>query len=44
MVEHLKNISPTFAQMPDRTTNVEFTTVNPNIANTMLYAAFLSVI
>jgi hypothetical protein len=36
MVGHLKNISPTFAQMPNRITNVEFTTVSPTIANTML--------
>ena len=40
MVGHLKNVSPTFAQMPNRITNVEFTTVNPTIANTMLYAVF----
>jgi len=38
MVGHLKNVSPTFAQMPDRSTNVEFTTVSPTIANTMLAA------
>jgi hypothetical protein len=25
----LKNVSPTFAQMPNRITNVEFTTVSP---------------
>jgi hypothetical protein len=37
MVGHLKNVSPTFAQMPNRITNVEFTTVSPTIANTMLY-------
>jgi hypothetical protein len=36
MVGHLKNVSPTFAQMPDRITYVEFTTVSPTIANTML--------
>jgi hypothetical protein len=36
MVGHLKNVSPTFAQMPDRSTNVEFTTVCPTIANMML--------
>ena len=36
MVGHLKNVSPTFAQMPNRITNVEFTTVSPTIANTML--------
>jgi hypothetical protein len=36
MVGHLKNVSPTFAQMRDRITNVEFTTVSPTIANTML--------
>jgi hypothetical protein len=39
MVGHLKNVSPTFAQMPNRITNVEFTTVSPTIANTMLVAA-----
>jgi len=36
MVGHLKNVSPTFAQMLNRITNVEFTTVSPTIANTML--------
>jgi len=36
MVGHLENVSPTFAQTPDRNTNVEFTTVSPTIANTML--------
>ena len=36
MVGHLKNVSPTFAQMPVRITNVELTTVSPTIANTML--------
>lgn len=39
MVGHLKNFSPIFAQMPDRITNVDFTTVSPTIANTMLVAA-----
>jgi hypothetical protein len=42
MVGYLKNVSPTFAQMPNRITNVEFTTVSPTIANTMLSAALLS--
>ena len=42
MVGHLKTVSPTFAQMPNRITNVEFTTVSPTIANTMLSAALLS--
>jgi len=43
MVGHLENVSPTFAQMPNRSTNVEFTTVSPTIANTMLAVrAFLS--
>jgi hypothetical protein len=36
MVGHLKNVSQTFAQMPNRITNVEFITVSPAIANTML--------
>jgi hypothetical protein len=36
MVGHLKNVSPTFAQMVNRITNVELTTVSPTIANTML--------
>jgi hypothetical protein len=35
MVRHLKNVCPIFAQMPNRITNVEFTTVSPTIANTM---------
>ena len=38
MVGHLKNVSPTFVQMPNSITNVEFTTVSPTIANTMLAA------
>jgi hypothetical protein len=33
MVGHLKIVSPKFAQMPNRITNVEFTTVSPTIAN-----------
>jgi len=41
MVGHLRNISPTFAQMLDRITNVEFTTVSPTIANTMLAVVFI---
>ena len=41
MVGHLKNVSPIFAQMPNRITNVEFTTVSPTIANTMLYAVLI---
>jgi hypothetical protein len=36
MVGHLKNVSPTFVQMYNRITNVEFTAVSPTIANTML--------
>jgi hypothetical protein len=36
MVGHLKNVSPTFAQMPNSSTNVEFIPVSPTIANTML--------
>lgn len=43
MVGHSENVSPTFVQIPDIITNVEFTTVSPTIANTMLYAAFLIV-
>ena len=38
MVGHLKNVIPTFVQMPNRSTNVEFTTVSPTIAYTMLVA------
>ena len=37
---HLKNVCPTFAKMPNRITTVEFTTVCPTIANTMLAAVF----
>ena len=49
MVGHLKNVSSIFAQMPNRITNVEFTTVSPTIANTMLatvhfFVSFFSVI
>jgi hypothetical protein len=40
MVGHLKNVSPTFVQMPNRITNVEFSTISPTIANTMLRAGF----
>jgi len=36
MVGHLKNVSLTFAQMLNRIINVEFATVSPTIANTML--------
>lgn len=38
---HLKNVSLIFAQMPDRSTNVEFTTVSPTIANAMLPVFFI---
>jgi len=41
MVGHLKNVSPTFAQMPNGIANVEFATISPTIANTMLAAAFI---
>jgi hypothetical protein len=40
MVGHLKNVSPIFAQMPSRITNVDFITVSPTIANTMLAVRF----
>jgi hypothetical protein len=43
MVGHLKNVSLTFVQMPYRNTNVEFTTVSPTIANTMLPAGIFYV-
>jgi hypothetical protein len=36
MVGHLKKVRPTFAQKPNRITNVEFTTVCPTIAKPML--------
>jgi hypothetical protein len=36
MVGHLKTVSPTFAQKPNRIANVEFTTVCPTIAKPML--------
>jgi hypothetical protein len=39
MEGHFKNVSPTFAQMPIRDTNVEITTGNPTIAKAMLAAA-----
>ena len=42
MVGHLENVIPKFTQMPDRITNVEFTTVSPTIANTMLPAGIYS--
>jgi hypothetical protein len=43
MVGHLKSVSPTFAQMFNSSTNAEFITVSPTIANTMLVAVFLFV-
>lgn len=43
MVGYLKNVSPNFAQKPNRITNVEFTTVCPTFANTMLAVVFISV-
>jgi hypothetical protein len=42
MVVHLKKISPTFAQMPNKSTNIEFTTVCPTIANPMLAVVLLA--
>jgi hypothetical protein len=42
MVEHLKNVSPTFAKKPNSSTNVEFTTVCPTIAKPMLPAGVFS--
>jgi hypothetical protein len=39
---YLKNVSATFAQMPNRITSVEFTTVSPTIANRMMGAVFFS--
>ncbi len=39
---HLKNVSPTFAQIPYRITNVEFTTARHTIANKMLAVHCLS--
>lgn len=41
MVGHFENVSPTFAQKPNSSTNVEFTNVCPAIANTMLVAVSL---
>jgi hypothetical protein len=42
VVGHLKKLSRTFAQMPNRSTNVEFTTVCPTIAKPMLAVVFLA--
>lgn len=42
MVGNLKNVSLTIPQMPNRITNVEFTTVSPTIANTMLCSVISS--
>jgi hypothetical protein len=44
MVGHLKNVRPTFAQKPNRITNVEFTTVSPTIAKPILCLHFLKFI
>jgi hypothetical protein len=41
MVVHLKNFSSTFAQIPNRIADVEFITVSPTIANTMLAVVIL---
>jgi hypothetical protein len=41
MVGHLKNVSPAFAQMPNRITNVEFTTVSATFAGKMLPSVFI---
>jgi hypothetical protein len=41
MVGHLKNLNPTFAQIPNRIKNAEFTTVSPTVANTMLVTVFI---
>jgi hypothetical protein len=40
MLGHLKDVRPTFVQMHNRITNVEFSTISPDIANTMLRAGF----
>jgi predicted amino acid-binding ACT domain protein len=37
----LENLTPTFAQMPNRITNIEFTTVSPTSAKTMLLTVLL---
>jgi hypothetical protein len=42
MVGHLKNVSPTFAQKPNRITNVAYT-VSPTIAKPMLAVRCFSV-
>jgi hypothetical protein len=44
MVGHLKNVSPTFAQKPNSSTNVEFTTVCPTIAKPMLVAVLFFIV
>ena len=41
MVGHFKKVSQTFAEMPNRITNVAFRTVCPTIANTMLAVVLL---
>jgi len=40
-VGHLKNVNPTLAQVPNRITNIEFTTVSSTIANMLLAAGIL---
>ena len=44
LVGHLKNVSPTIAQMPNRITNVEFTTVSPLFPVRCWWLLFLSVL
>jgi hypothetical protein len=41
IVGHLKNVNPTLAQVPNRITNIEFTTVSSTIANMLLAAGIL---
>jgi hypothetical protein len=43
VVGHLKNVSLTFAHMPDRSIKVEFITVSRTIANTIAAAVYFIV-
>ena len=41
---YLENVSPTYAQMPNRNKNAVFKAVSPAIANTMLAVLALSLL
>jgi hypothetical protein len=42
ILAHMKYVSPTFTQVPDKITNVAFSTVSPTVANTILAGRYSS--